>query len=265
MSNVLMKTVKFISGFCVVKLIEENFISLNPSSGESMLPTIQPQNDWLLIWKFKLPTDKKPEAQQLEDINKDDKLDTQSKKIMRNLVKQGYKIYNESEEEPKKTFLRSYSFLDNLMVGDVVVAMKPTSSNTRVCKRILAKEGDIILLDPASKSKLSTVAYHLNNLEKDSFKKDNENFDGKSDQEYIEEKINELNKDESFTDCFEHKFIRVPKGHVWLGGDNTEFSVDSRNYGFVPIGLIEGKVIYHINFNKSFYKFEKLVNSYKDI
>ncbi|OBA26826.1 LexA/Signal peptidase [Hanseniaspora valbyensis NRRL Y-1626] len=176
-----MKTVKFISGFCVVKLIEENFISLNPSSGESMLPTIQPQNDWLLIWNF----------------------------------------------------LRSYSFLDNLMIGDVVVAMKPTSSNTRVCKRILAKEGDIILLDPASKSKLSTVAYYLNNLEKDN--------------------------------CFEHKFIRVPKGHVWLGGDNTEFSVDSRNYGFVPIGLIEGKVIYHINFNKSFYKFEKLVNSYKDI
>ncbi|KZW03805.1 LexA/Signal peptidase [Exidia glandulosa HHB12029] len=32
----------------------------------------------------------------------------------------------------------------------------------------------------------------------------------------------------------------VPKGHVWLAGDNASNSNDSRNYGPVPIGLLKG-------------------------
>lgn len=263
MSNVLGKTIKFISGFCAIKLFEENFISLNPSSGESMLPTIQPQNDWLLIWKFKLPTRNYHRYQQLEEINCNDKLDTRTKKELRNLTNSGYRIDN--EEAAKQSFLRSFSILDNLEIGDVVVARKPTNSNVRVCKRILAKEGDVILMDPTNKSKLSTVAYHLNVLEKDALQTDNDAFVGESEEKFIADKIKELNNNESFIACYNNKLVRVPKGHVWLGGDNTEFSVDSRNYGFVPVGLIEGKVIYHINFNQTFYKFQKIHNNYKDI
>lgn len=263
MSTVFGKTIKFISGFCAIKLVEENFISLNPSSGESMLPTIQPQNDWLLIWKFKLPTRRHAKDDQLEKINCNDKIDTRTKKELRSLTNSGYKIDN--EEAAKQSFLRSFSILDNLEIGDVVVARKPTNSNVRVCKRVLGKEGDVILMDPTSKSKLSTVAYHLNVLGNDSLDTDNEGFVGENEENFIEDKIAELNKDESFIDCYNSKLVRVPKGHVWLGGDNTEFSVDSRNYGFVPVGLIEGKVIYHINFNQTFYKFEKIHNNYKDI
>jgi len=34
----------------------------------------------------------------------------------------------------------------------------------------------------------------------------------------------------------------VPRGHVWLEGDNKEMSLDSRDYGPIPKGLITGKV-----------------------
>ncbi|KAI5081528.1 hypothetical protein GOP47_0004711 [Adiantum capillus-veneris] len=36
--------------------------------------------------------------------------------------------------------------------------------------------------------------------------------------------------------------VQVPKGHVWLQGDNTSNSTDSRDYGPVPYGLLRGKV-----------------------
>ncbi|XP_027928132.1 mitochondrial inner membrane protease subunit 1 isoform X2 [Vigna unguiculata] len=36
----------------------------------------------------------------------------------------------------------------------------------------------------------------------------------------------------------------VPKGHVWIQGDNIYASRDSRHFGPVPYGLIEGKVFF---------------------
>ncbi|XP_063800524.1 mitochondrial inner membrane protease subunit 1 [Pseudophryne corroboree] len=38
----------------------------------------------------------------------------------------------------------------------------------------------------------------------------------------------------------------VPKGHVWLEGDNLKNSTDSRNYGPVPYALIRGRVSFRI-------------------
>lgn len=40
--------------------------------------------------------------------------------------------------------------------------------------------------------------------------------------------------------------VVVPKGHVWLQGDNTANSTDSRNYGPVPYALVTGRVFYRI-------------------
>lgn len=36
--------------------------------------------------------------------------------------------------------------------------------------------------------------------------------------------------------------VVVPPGHVWLEGDNAQDSVDSRNYGPVPLALLRGRV-----------------------
>ena len=35
--------------------------------------------------------------------------------------------------------------------------------------------------------------------------------------------------------------VRVPRGHVWLQGDNTINSTDSRTYGPVPYALLRGR------------------------
>lgn len=35
--------------------------------------------------------------------------------------------------------------------------------------------------------------------------------------------------------------LQVPEGHVWLQGDNTLNSTDSRHYGAVPYALLKGR------------------------
>ncbi len=49
----------------------------------------------------------------------------------------------------------------------------------------------------------------------------------------------------------------VPRGHVWLQGDNVNDSKDSRDFGAVPIGLILGKVIFKVY---QFNFFNRLLN-----
>ncbi|PPQ89590.1 hypothetical protein CVT25_012335 [Psilocybe cyanescens] len=46
--------------------------------------------------------------------------------------------------------------------------------------------------------------------------------------------------------------IVVPKGHIWISGDNAAASRDSRMYGPVPIGLVKGRAFARIWPLKSF-------------
>ena len=36
--------------------------------------------------------------------------------------------------------------------------------------------------------------------------------------------------------------VVIPKGHIWISGDNAEASRDSRLYGPIPMGLVIGKL-----------------------
>ncbi|PFX31637.1 Mitochondrial inner membrane protease subunit 1 [Stylophora pistillata] len=40
--------------------------------------------------------------------------------------------------------------------------------------------------------------------------------------------------------------FKIPKGHLWLLGDNFEYSKDSRDFGPVPYGLIRGRVCFKV-------------------
>ncbi|CAH9100123.1 unnamed protein product [Cuscuta europaea] len=40
--------------------------------------------------------------------------------------------------------------------------------------------------------------------------------------------------------------VKVPKGHVWIQGDNIYASRDSRQLGPIPYGLILGKVFFRV-------------------
>ena len=47
-------------------------------------------------------------------------------------------------------------------------------------------------------------------------------------------------------DSVRHGFIShqvVPRGHLWLEGDNTNHSTDSRQFGAIPIGLVLGRAV----------------------
>ncbi|KAF7319909.1 hypothetical protein MKEN_00774400 [Mycena kentingensis (nom. inval.)] len=37
--------------------------------------------------------------------------------------------------------------------------------------------------------------------------------------------------------------VLIPRGHLWLAGDNAANSKDSRMFGPVPIGLVEGRLV----------------------
>lgn len=62
-------------------------------------------------------------------------------------------------------------------------------------------------------------------------------------------------------------FIKIPKGHVWVTGDNLSHSLDSRTYNSIPMGLIKGKIIAANDFNESastFWGFRYIDNSFID-
>jgi len=40
--------------------------------------------------------------------------------------------------------------------------------------------------------------------------------------------------------------IKVPKGHIWVSGDNASFSRDSRTYGPMPKGLVIGRIVMRV-------------------
>uniref|UniRef100_T1I1N5 Peptidase_S24 domain-containing protein n=3 Tax=Rhodnius TaxID=13248 RepID=T1I1N5_RHOPR len=40
-----------------------------------------------------------------------------------------------------------------------------------------------------------------------------------------------------------YSYTVVPRGHIWLEGDNATNSTDSREYGPVPLALVRGRVI----------------------
>ena len=43
------------------------------------------------------------------------------------------------------------------------------------------------------------------------------------------------------------EWVRIPKGHVWLVGDNLSNSTDSRTYGPVPLAIVKGQVLARVS------------------
>lgn len=112
--------------------------------------------------------------------------------------------------------------------GDIIVAVSPIDSQQYICKRVVALPGDRVYL-----SKTPDLENYVNLLETDheswpSIKNDN------------------LGNGETITTSPMTIIKNIPRGYVWIEGDNNANSADSRYYGPIPIGLIRSRVVCRI-------------------
>ena len=47
--------------------------------------------------------------------------------------------------------------------------------------------------------------------------------------------------------------LQIPRGHIWLEGDNKAVSVDSNSYGPVPYGLIRSRLLFRVSDLQSYW------------
>lgn len=106
----------------------------------------------------------------------------------------------------------------NVSRGDIIVARSPTNPVQFICKRVVALPGDHLLQHDGSLQHVFTRCFVLTIIEV-----------------WIRSDL-----------CIFLFFFEVPKGHLWIEGDNTDNSTDSRNYGPIPMGLVRGRAVLRV-------------------
>lgn len=134
--------------------------------------------------------------------------------------------------------------------GDIVIAKDPIEPRKMICKRVVGLPGDKIHMKPrinlnpfgtSTKSKVNAQLW------KDDELKEIMPFIDMDDEDYdVGDKSKHINNQDASMRTFCSKMIIVPKGHLWLEGDNSENSIDSRTYGPVPMGLIQSRAAFRL-------------------
>jgi len=149
--------------------------------------------------------------------------------------------------------------------GDIVIAKCPTNPQQHICKRIIGLPGDRIIARTDLMISLTPNHYKKNifvsetndedlkTINKNTIKtkdllldpnNNNSNNkitgDSKTLVKIVKEEIKNMERRVPLAE------IIIPPGHVWIEGDNTKNSSDSRYYGPVPIGLIKSRVILRV-------------------
>jgi signal peptidase I len=198
--------VRLLSAFGMAHVVTEYGADLTLCSGPSMLPTLFPQGEIILVDRL---------TPRLYGI--------QGGCVGRERVKLARQRQEEFEDSnPQHDYTwhqvmisanrhpangkwnRFWSRVTTgISVGDVVVVQHPQRYGT-VCKRVLGLPGDVVVRPPPQRQRPRSRARAPKQPE---------------------------------------HLIVVPDGHVWLEGDNSMNSSDSRTYGAVPAALIVGHVV----------------------
>ncbi|CAD7957691.1 unnamed protein product [Amoebophrya sp. A120] len=121
------------------------------------------------------------------------------------------------------------------VLGQVVVLNSPENPGVRVCKRVVALAGDLVVVRERNQDQYLPrgTGHQVPPIE-----------------DRIIRDISSAGNSNSFApyhyrrpfSSTSTRVERVPQGHVWVEGDNKGKSNDSRHYGPVPLGLLEGRV-----------------------
>ena len=104
--------------------------------------------------------------------------------------------------------------------GDLVTLQSPQEPTKTICKRVIGLPGDTICVHPDKVAGMYTTAVA-------SGKASARESDNMADPNSLP---------------WELEHVLVPKGHIWISGDNLPYSRDSRTHGPIPIALVRGKI-----------------------
>lgn len=127
--------------------------------------------------------------------------------------------------------------------GDIIVAKNPAKPEQFICKRIIGLPGDRINMKPRINFNPFVNTKSIVTTGDEEQPRDAPLLKILFDDTNEPDKSSHINNQELSMGTFQSKEISVPKGMVWLEGDNSENSADSRMYGPVPLGLIQSRVV----------------------
>jgi signal peptidase I len=202
---------RLLSAFGIVHIVSEYGFELTLCEGPSMLPTIRSSGEIILVDRL-TPRLRGVQAGLVGE---------ERAKVARSLQEahewrhkrqhdlEGYEWHQimvpVNELPPKGKWKRFWKQLTSpISIGDVVVVQHPDRKGT-VCKRVLGLPGDMIVNAPMSVRQRRKV------------------------------------QPRSFQE--RQGLLVIPDGYMWIEGDNSRNSADSRNYGPVPTALIVGRVL----------------------
>ncbi|EDS28676.1 mitochondrial inner membrane protease subunit [Culex quinquefasciatus] len=146
--------------------------------------------------------------------------------------------------------------LNHLQRGDIIIAKSPTNPLQHVCKRIVGLPGDRIMTKASFNLNPLSNSYTIHTSVVPGRNSDSAAADQKLRQkvDFVSGSVDASSDDGGVELVEEHpahpeirtSIVTVPRGHLWIEGDNVQNSSDSRNYGPVPIGLVKSKAICRI-------------------
>ena len=252
---------RIVLGMGIAHCFDEYCFRLTHTEGPSMMPTIQERGEIVLMERFSYRIkgledgDKGQERSRLARLRQ---LEWETSPSYRHSMQIGGRD-NSAEENDDENYNNcnepiwhkvrplevshspnsSYEALWNQMtsplsVGDVVVVHRPGREGT-VCKRILGLPGDIVVMPRGAESSNLTEAVVRKRAEVviGNMLASNRGKPSTWPTTSFEGSV-------PFT---QNQIRIVPDGHIWLEGDNSLDSVDSRSYGSIPAGLVIGRVV----------------------
>lgn len=124
--------------------------------------------------------------------------------------------------------------INGIIRGDIIIAKNPTNPAQHICKRVIGLPGDRIVMQQQSPFNLNPFS---------NVTKENSTVEKAKPLGNVNDAIDENETSSLTPNIFQNKVVIVPRGHVWIEGDNVENSSDSRHYGPIPQGLIKSRAV----------------------